>query len=67
MGLDLFQEIEDVPRGFIDALDPELLRLKELAAVLACSDSRYLPEKYKTANRAELTQEFNTLKRALYR
>jgi len=60
-------DIEEAVGSFIDALDPELLRLQELAAILACSDSRYLPEAYKTANRAELTQEFNTLKRALYR
>ena len=60
-------DISEAVGSFIDALDPELLRLQELAAILACSDSRYLPEKYQTANRAELTQEFNTLKRSLYR
>ena len=60
-------DIAEAVSSFIDALDPDLLRLQELAAVLACSDSRYLPGAYKSANRAELTQEFNTLKRALYR
>ena len=60
-------DIAESVGSFIDALDPDLLRLQELAAVLACSDSRYLPDAYKSANRAELTQEFNTLKRALYR
>ena len=60
-------DIEEAVGSFIDALDPDLLRLQELAAILACSDSRYLPEAYKTANRAGLTQEFNTLKRSLYR
>jgi SpoVK/Ycf46/Vps4 family AAA+-type ATPase len=60
-------DITEAVNSFIDALDPDLLRLQELAAILACSDSRYLPEAYKTANRAELNQEFNTLKRALYR
>ena len=60
-------DIAEAVSSFIDALDPDLLRLQELAAVLACSDSRYLPEAYKTADRAGLTQEFNSLKRALYR
>ncbi len=60
-------DIEEAVGSFIDALDPDLLRLQELAAILACSDSRYLPETYKTANRAGLNQEFNTLKRSLYR
>jgi hypothetical protein len=60
-------DIAEAVSSFIDALDPDLLRLQELAAVLACSDSRYLPENYKNANRAELTQEFNTIKRSIYR
>jgi len=60
-------DLEEAVGSFIDALDPELLRLQELAAILACSDSRYLPEAYKTADRAALTQEFNLLKRSLYR
>ena len=60
-------DIAEAVGSFIDALDPDLLRLQELAAILACSDSRFLPEACKTANRAELTQEFNALKRLLYR
>jgi SpoVK/Ycf46/Vps4 family AAA+-type ATPase len=60
-------DIDEAVSSFIDALDPDLLRLQELAAVLACSDSRYLPENYKIANRAELTQEFNGIKRLIYR
>lgn len=55
-------DLQDAIGGFIDALDPELIALQELAAVLACSDARYLPEKYKTANRSELTATFNVLK-----
>lgn len=39
--------------SFIDPLDPNLLELQELAAVLACSDKRYLPEKYITGNQQE--------------
>ncbi len=50
-------QLDDV-RGavdsFIDPLDPDLLALQELAAVLACSDRRFLPEKYRVANRADL-------------
>jgi SpoVK/Ycf46/Vps4 family AAA+-type ATPase len=60
-------DVAEAVSSFIDALDPDLLRLQELAAILACSDSRFLPDTYKTANRSELTQEFNALKRLLYR
>jgi len=60
-------DIAEAVGSFIDALDPDLLRLQELAAILACSDSRFLPEAYKSADRAGLAQEFNTLKRSLYR
>jgi hypothetical protein len=55
-------DLEDAIGSFIDALDPELLALQELAAVLACSDARYLPEKYKSANRSELNATFAVLK-----
>ena len=60
-------DVTEAVESFIDALDPELLRLQELAAVLACSDSRYLPEAYKNQNRGTLTEEFNNLKRLIYR
>ena len=49
--------------SFIDPLDPQLLRLQEYAAILSCSDSRFLPEKYRTLDRAELATEFERLKR----
>ena len=48
--------------SFIDPLDPELLALQELAAVLACSDKRYLPERHRNADRAELVELFARLK-----
>jgi SpoVK/Ycf46/Vps4 family AAA+-type ATPase len=48
--------------SFIDPLDPELLALQELAAVLACSDRRYLPERYRQSDRASLMEEFAHLK-----
>lgn len=51
--------------SFIDPLDPQLLRMQELAAVLACSDKRYLPELYLNAKREELYTEFLYLKSQL--
>ena len=41
--------------SFIDPLDPRLVTFQELAAVLACSDRRFLPEKYQTQSREDLT------------
>jgi SpoVK/Ycf46/Vps4 family AAA+-type ATPase len=58
-------DMEEAIGSFIDALDPGLIRLQELAAVLACSDARFLPEQYKTADRTALTQEFNRLRSQL--
>jgi hypothetical protein len=52
------QDLEEAVSSFIDPLDPELLALQELAAVLACSDKRYLPERYRDADRAALLEEF---------
>src|SRR5262245_42259760 len=52
------QDLEEAVNSFIDPLDPHLLRLQELAAVLACSDKRYLPERYRSADRALLLEEF---------
>jgi SpoVK/Ycf46/Vps4 family AAA+-type ATPase len=59
------KDMEAAIGSFIDALDPGLIRLQELAAVLACSDARYLPEKYKTADRTAMTLEFNHLRSQL--
>jgi SpoVK/Ycf46/Vps4 family AAA+-type ATPase len=53
------QDVEEAVNSFIDPLDPELLALQELAAVLACSDRRYLPERYRNADRAVLLEEFS--------
>jgi len=46
----------------IDPLDPNLLALQELAAVLACSDRRYLPPAFQDTDRAILTEAFAKLK-----
>src|SRR5580765_6550056 len=55
-------DVEAAVSSFIDPLDPELLKLQELAAVLACSDKRYLPERYKQTDRALLLDDFSRLK-----
>lgn len=55
-------DLEEAVQSFIDPLDPDLLALQELAAVLACSDRRYLPERYQDADRSELLEEFARLK-----
>jgi SpoVK/Ycf46/Vps4 family AAA+-type ATPase len=52
-------DLEQAVSSFIDPLDPELLALQELAAVLACSDRRFLPERYIKADRAVLLEEFS--------
>jgi SpoVK/Ycf46/Vps4 family AAA+-type ATPase len=51
-------DIEEAIESFIDPLDPNLLLLQELAAVLACSDRRYLPERYRDADRSLLVEQF---------
>lgn len=55
-------DLEEAVHSFIDPLDPQLLALQELAAVLACSDRRYLPNRYREADRAQLLEEFARLK-----
>jgi SpoVK/Ycf46/Vps4 family AAA+-type ATPase len=55
-------DLEEAVNSFIDPLDPDLLALQELAAVLACSDRRYLPPRYAGADRAALLEQYNQLK-----
>jgi len=55
-------DLEEAVSSFIDPLDPDLLALQELAAVLACSDRRYLPERYLAADRAQCLEQFAHLK-----
>jgi len=55
-------DLEQAIESFIDPLDPNLLALQELAAVLSCSDRRYLPEAFQNADRAALTGAFAQLK-----
>jgi len=56
------EDLEEAVNSFIDPLDPDLLRLQELAAVLSCSDKRYLPERYRNSDRGLLLDEFARLK-----
>jgi AAA+ superfamily predicted ATPase len=55
-------DLEEAVSSFIDPLDPDLLALQELAAVLACSDRRYLPERYRNGDRAQFLEAFAHLK-----
>jgi AAA+ superfamily predicted ATPase len=55
-------DVEEAVTSFIDPLDPNLLALQELAAVLACSDRRYLPDHYSSADRTPLLEQFAQLK-----
>jgi len=55
-------DLKQAVDSFIDPLDPDLLAMQEFAAVLACSDRRYLPERYREADRAELGEQFARLK-----
>jgi hypothetical protein len=50
--------------AFIDPLDPNLLALQELAAVLACSDRRYLPGRYRDADRTQLLEAYQHARHA---
>ena len=56
------EDLREAVESFIDPLDPNLLRMQELAAVLSSSDKRYLPEKYRDADRGLLQEEFARMK-----
>ena len=56
------EDFEAAVENFIDALDPQLLAIQELAGVLACSDKRYLPAQYRNADRQTLRDTFETLR-----
>ena len=60
-------DLEEAVNSFIDPLDPDLLAMQELAAVLACSDRRYLPEHYANSDRSGLLDNFSRLKQRLGR
>ena len=54
-----------VVKGFAPIMPKIELSEAELAAVLACSDKRYLPERYATADRSQMLQTFGLLKQRL--
>ena len=54
-------DMQEAVDSFIDPLNPELLELQELAAVLSCSDRRYLPERYQHSQKNDLTSRFSKL------
>jgi AAA+ superfamily predicted ATPase len=56
------EDLEEAVNSFIDPLDPNLLALQELDAVLACSDRRYLPDQYQKSDRAQLMELFSRAK-----
>jgi AAA+ superfamily predicted ATPase len=56
------EDLEEAVNSFLDPLDPNLLALQELAAVLSCSDKRYLPEHYRNSDRTLLLEDFTRLK-----
>jgi AAA+ superfamily predicted ATPase len=58
------EDLQEAVGTFIDPLDPDLLALQEIAAVLSCSDRRYLPPRYRDADRAALLARFQQLKMA---
>jgi hypothetical protein len=56
------EDLKEAVSSFIDPLDPNLLALQELAAVLSSSDKRYLPPRYAEADRSLLLEEFSRFK-----
>lgn len=55
-------DLRDAVNSFIDPLDANLLALQELAAVLGCSDRRFLPARLLEADRAILSEQFAKVK-----
>jgi hypothetical protein len=58
-------DVKGAVDSFIDPLDPDLLALQELAAVLACSDRRFLPPKYREGSRAEISSAYSNARVAV--
>ncbi len=54
-------DLRDAVDSFIDPLDARLLAYQELSAVLACSDRRFLPEKFRDIPREEIAQAASAL------
>jgi SpoVK/Ycf46/Vps4 family AAA+-type ATPase len=59
------EDLQTAVDAFIDPLDENLLALQECAAVLACSDRRFLPERYRDADRSALRTTYDQARRLL--
>ena len=59
------EDLQIAVDAFIDPLDENLLALQELAAVLACSDRRFLPERFQHADRAALRTAYESARAIL--
>lgn len=59
----VLDDLREAVDSFIDPLDENLLALQELAAVLACSDRRFLPERHARADRVALREAYETARR----
>lgn len=57
------EDLQGAVDGFIDPLDRHLLALQEAAAVLACSDRRFLPERHRDIDRAALRVRYEEARR----
>lgn len=57
------EDLRTAVESFIDPLDENLLALQELAAVLACSDRRFLPPRHAAADRAALREAYEAARR----
>jgi AAA+ superfamily predicted ATPase len=55
------EDLREAVENFIDPLDQRLLEFQDLAAVLACSNKRFLPPRYQE-NRESLALRFGELK-----
>ena len=55
------------PRQRQHLLEEPLLALQNLAAVLACSDKRFLPATFRDANRSDLRLAYETARERLSR
>jgi SpoVK/Ycf46/Vps4 family AAA+-type ATPase len=59
------KDFQTAINSFIDPLDSNLITLQEYAAVLACSDRRFLPTIYVKQDRGDISKSFMILKEAI--
>lgn len=59
------EDLQTAVDAFIDPLDENLLQLQEAAAVLACSDRRFLPERYREIDRTGLREAYDKARHRL--